>query len=536
MPERARASLYSPLPTPAEMAAWDKASIERYGIPEFTLMENASREAFHVLHPLLAPGSRVLVLIGRGNNGGDGAAVARHLLDSGHAVLVCHAHPLEKLTGVAAEHAALAARTGVPFVPATLRDGVLDVPEPWRDIAGIPHMLIDALLGTGFSGELREREQELVRHINALRERAFVVALDIPSGLDGLTGAARPDAVRARLTVTFAAAKIGLCLPQAAPYTGELHVRPIGIPRQICDELPPSFRLLDPQGPLFPPPAAGMHKGDAGRVLIIGGSPEFIGAPQLAALGALRAGAGLVSVACPADLAGQIRGAWPEIMALPLGAGCAWTEDMIAPLLAFVSTLPEKSALVLGPGLGRSPAAALLVRAVLGMEKRPALVLDADGLFPLAPDSDMAALLRAEDCITPHPGEAAHMLGMDTAAVQTDRPAAARALARRGKATVVLKGAGSLVCRHDEPVTLAPFAAPSLAVGGSGDVLAGVVAALLARGCEGAACLGVYLHGRAGELLARRYPRRGVLAREIADAVPLAAAEQEREKSLPIKS
>ncbi len=519
-----RVRLFSPLPTPAEMAAWDRESIQRYRIPEFALMENASREAFHVSLSLTGPGAKVLVYMGRGNNGGDGAALARHLHDAGRGVLVLHAHPLEALSGVAAEHAALAMRVGVPFLPA-----LAEMPEEWRETAQSPGLVVDALLGTGFSGELRELERDLVRRINALRERARVFSLDVPSGLDALTGRPRPEAVKAHHTVTFEAAKVGLCLPEAAPYTGELHVRPIGIPHAVQKALPASFRLLAPAE--LPPPSPFMHKGDAGRVLVIGGSPEFAGAPQLAALGALRAGAGLVTVACPAELAGAVRETWPEIMVLPLGAASAWSEAMIEPLLETLKNLSPKSAVVLGPGLGRSLVATALVEAVLGLQARPSLVLDADGLFPLTPDSCLPGLLREDDCITPHPGEAAHMLGLATEAVQADRPAAMRALAERCAATVLLKGAGTLIGQKNAPITLAPFAAPALAVGGSGDVLSGVIAALLARrnindteSALHAVCLGAYFHGKAGEILARRYPQRGALAREIADAVAEAAA------------
>ena len=541
-------TFFTPLPTPAEMASWDAASVSEFCIPEFTLMENASREAFHTLTRLIAPKARILVIMGSGNNGGDGAALARHLADAGHEVLVCHTKPLHALPETSALHATLAQRCGVQFVPIALQNGALSVPTRFLDIAAHPDVVVDALLGTGLKGELRDRERNLVNLVNALKHGATVISLDIPSGLDGLTGKPRPVAVIADHTVTFEAAKVGLAFPHAQAYTGTVHVRPIGIPKAAQKITPPSFRMLAPRKHAWPPYSATMHKGDAGRVLIIGGSKAFSGAPVLAALGALRAGCGLVTMLCPEGLCNALRAGFPEIMALPLaGTGAhaeTWQGCMIPAVLDALTALPRHAAVVLGPGLGRSPATQELVRMVLEHKKRPGLVLDADGLFPLDTRSDgthsyLLRHLREEDCITPHPGEAAHILGTVSGDIQTARVEAFRSLAGASKAVTVLKGAGTLIGQGDAPITIAPFAAPTLAVGGSGDVLSGVIAAHMATlraTCQPdspnysnipllAACLGVYLHGRAGELLAERYPSRGALAREIADAIPLAYPE-----------
>ncbi len=523
-----------PLPTPQEMASWDAVSINEFGIPETILMENASREAFHVLEPMLEPCRRILILMGTGNNGGDGAALARHLLDAGHFVLVCHLKPQDTLSETSRSHVAMAVRAGVPFINLDLVDNRLITPPEYRKIAHAPHVVVDALLGTGFRGMLRDRELEIIRHINCMRASAMIFALDIPSGLDGMTGLPSPEAVRADHTVTFEAAKTGQAFPHASAYTGSLHVRRIGIPSAVHALRPASFRLLSPKGSVWPAIVTDMHKGDAGRVLIFGGSPGFTGAPALAALGALRTGAGLVTVACPDGLEPQIRPLFPEIMTLPLGAGSLWSNALVPACVKIISELPHGAAIVVGPGMGRSAETKGVIETIIKDKKRPPLVLDADGLHPLGASSGQVASLlkhlREDDCITPHPGEAARILNTSTDDVQSARVESIRALTGMTKASVVLKGAGTLIARGDSPIIISPFATPSLAVGGSGDVLSGIIAAFLAKLRSGdlaasgdsfkAVCLGVYLHGMAGKLLDAEYPRRGALAREIADALP----------------
>lgn len=521
------------LPTPEEMARWDTASINEFCIPEPLLMENAGREAFHALAPLLEPNRRILVVMGGGNNGGDGAALARHLHDAGHTVLICHAKPLENLSPTLETHVVMAKKAGVPFIPLALADRRLITPPEYRKTAHNPHVVIDALLGTGFSGALRGTELEIIRFMNAQGDSALVFSLDIPSGLDGYAGIPRPEAVRARHTVTFEAAKPGLMFPHAAEYTGTLHVRPIGIPAAARAMHPASFRLLAPAPEAWPVISPAMHKGEAGRVLIFGGGPGLPGAPALAALGALRTGAGLVTVACPTGIEPQIRPAFPEIMTLPLGTGLKWSNALVPACVKAMVELPHAAAIVVGPGMGRSPETYDVLETIILEKKRPPLVLDADGLYPMgnAKGAKLLAQLRKDDCITPHPGEAAHILDTSAQDVNTARTESLRALTRETDATVVLKGAGTLVARNDTPVYIAPFASPSLAVGGSGDVLSGIIAAYVARlratfASSGAgdtfraACLGVLVHGKAGELLDARYPHRGALAREIADAVP----------------
>lgn len=520
--------MFAPLPTPSEMSLWDQAAVA-LGLPELLLMENASREALHVLTALQPglKGQKILVFMGGGNNGGDAVCLARHLLDAGSQVMVVHTRPAAAYRGVTGQHLRLARRCGLRLVPAASWPGRFrrnaDL-TPWLQ----PDVVIDGLLGTGFSGQLRPLELHLVRDINRFRDTAFILALDIPSGLSGLTGRACPEAVRAHATVTFEAAKPGLVLPEAASYVGELHVRAIGIPAPARAAHPASFRLLGPEA-VLPQPETFRHKGAAGHVLVAGGSTGLTGAPHLAAQAALRSGAGLVTAAAPDAVCAAIKAGDPNIMTLPLNAAESSDSRQWGPELlpALLPALRRCNALALGPGLGRAASAAAFVGSLLTLEDRPPSVIDADALHALALNPQWLTLLRPDDVLTPHPGEAAFLLGLHAADVQADRFTALNRLMESAPAVWVLKGAGTLIGRRGEPVTISPYAEPNLAVGGSGDVLTGCVAALIAQGLDSlsAACTGVLLHGESGRLLSRSCPQRGNTASDIAAALPRAGAE-----------
>jgi NAD(P)H-hydrate epimerase len=521
--------LYADLALPEELRRRDEQSRVRFGINPAVLMENAARAALEELRKRvrITPQSRILIYMGKGNNGGDGAAMARILHDEGVKTMVVAAADPRASSSPADEHASSAARLGVPFL---WSDG--DEVPPLPDDMRRPDVVVDALCGTGFKGDLRPRELAHVRTVNAFRGRAFIVAADCPSGLCGYTGRERPEAVRADLTVAFEAATPGLYMGDARACTGELVVRGVGIPRAARSSSP-ACRLLSPRrGRHFLPPPS-LYKGAAGKVLIVGGSDALAGAPFLAGLGALRAGAGLVHLAVPGRVREHIHPCRPELMIHAVGDGAHFEEEDASALLDLLRSL-RPDAVVMGPGAGRDAGTRAALAHSASAADRPPMIVDADALFFLP---SFASALTSRDVITPHPGEAAMLLPDDffagavgerekIRAVQDDRPAALRALSSLYAATVVLKGAGTLIGRGSEPFTIAPFAVPTLAVGGSGDVLAGVVAALAASGAApgNAAALGVYLHGRAGELLAQRSPR-GHTAAEIAGAIPEAWKE-----------
>lgn len=517
----------TPLPTPDEMRRWDQESMH-LGLPGFALMETASQTALQVLRKTYVSlrEARVLLFMGGGNNGGDAACLARLLLDGGAHPLLLHIRPLRSYTGAAGQHLRLARACGVPtrLLSDSCRS-TMCLPESWRT----PHIIVDGLLGTGFRGNLREDVRSLTAFINALHQRSpalFIFALDVPSGLDSLTGQAHKDTVRASATVSFAAAKPGLALPEARPFIGQLFVTSIGIPQRVRDAVPPSYRLLDSRcAALLPSPTLASYKNAYGHVLVLGGSPGLTGAAHLAALAALRSGAGLVTAAAPAALAVEVKGGLPDIMTLPLaspneGSG-AWPSTLPENLTRL---LPNMAALVVGPGMGRSGAAADFLRALLAHEQRPPAVLDADALTLLAEHSDMLPLLHPTDILTPHPGEAGRLLQQPAVAVQRDRQHCLHRLMELTPACWVLKGAGTLVGQRDAPVLLCPYDVPALAVGGSGDVLAGCAGSLLARTSPSlhAALLAVAAHVRAGFILTERFPQRGNLASDIAHALPAA--------------
>lgn len=502
--------IYAPLPSPAEMTEWDSCSIEQFSIRNEMLMENACREALAVLTDEIGEvrGKRILLLAGGGNNGGDAICLGRHLLDQGALPLVLLKRPKKKYTGVSGYHLRVAQRVGVQFAPLKK-----NLPGDFH-----PDVIVDGLLGTGFQGELRQDFQHLVSQINAASPHTFIFALDIPSGLSGETGLPLPVAVKAHATVTFEAAKLGLALPGAREYTGRLHVRPIGIPLKVKEQLPPRVSLLTNRiRALLPAPTPTMHKGAAGKVLIIGGAEGLTGAPMLAALGALRAGAGLISVACPAPLAAELKAGFPDIMTIP------FLYDNAKKLAPHVEA---SDAVVIGPGLGRSAEAAELLKEILQFPCA-ARVIDADALYWLSVDNALLGMLHSTDVLTPHPGEMGRLIGEKTKKCSQNtqfRLDATAAFAHNNRLTIVHKGAGTVLAGAAGELALSPFSAPNLAVGGAGDVLSGVIGALLARGLPpfDAAALGVYWHGLCGENLAARYPLRGNTAREIADALPRA--------------
>ncbi|MDE5878928.1 MAG: NAD(P)H-hydrate dehydratase, partial [Desulfovibrio sp.] len=325
-------------------------------------------------------------------------------------------------------------------------------------------------------------------------------------------------------TVSLAAAKPGRVRPHGAPWVGSLHVGDIAMPAPVRG--PVRHYLLDGRAlGALPEAMPESHKNSFGHVTIIGGAPGLSGAGHLAAAAALRAGAGLVSAAAPAGAVAAIKSGWPEIMTLALGedGATAWPREVPESLRSLLS---RSTALAIGPGMGRGEDAAAFLAAVLELKERPPAVIDADALILLARQRALFSRLTAHDILTPHPGEAAALLETDSASVQADRSAALAALCDLGPMTVVLKGAGTLVGQASAPVFISPYAVPALAMGGSGDVLAGCTAALLGRGgtksgaALRAAGSAVALHALAGRSLERDFPGRGCLASELADRLP----------------
>jgi hydroxyethylthiazole kinase-like uncharacterized protein yjeF len=503
------------------MAALERRAAERYGISVATLMENAGARTAEVARRLLAmrPGRRVVVLAGKGNNGGDGLVAARHLRGDGSVRVLLAARAAE----LRDEPGAQLARLRAHAVPVTEAEE-MTAEELAGELRG-SDLLVDALFGTGFRGPARGVAARLIEAANS--SGVPVLAVDVPSGVDAETGRAEPPCIRAAATVTMGLPKVGLVQYPAAGYAGRLYVADIGFPPELLEEAPISTFLVRAGwvAGVFPRRAPDSHKGHFGRVVLVAGAVGFAGAAVLAARGAIRAGAGLVTVAVPRSLAMLPPSVLPEAMTRPLPETSAGTLSREA-VPAVLEAAGAATVVAIGPGLTTHPEVVGLVREVLPRIDRP-LVVDADALNALG--GEAALLLRdvpGPVVITPHPGELSRLLGTPVPEIQADRVASARHAARTLGAVTVLKGARTVVAAPDGRAGIVPTGNAAMATGGMGDVLTGMVASLLAQRLPAfeAAAAAAYLHGLAGDLAAGHGVELGLLAREVADHVPGALA------------
>jgi NAD(P)H-hydrate epimerase len=500
-----------------EMRALDERTIVGLGVPGVVLMESAGRAVADVVDGLLTPlaGAPVAVVAGPGNNGGDGCVVARHLHHRGARVALLLVADEARVRGDARTHLEAARRSGVPLLDA--RAEGFAACAPLLDGAAV---IVDALLGTGTARPVEGHLAAVIARMNGAP--GLRVAVDVPSGLDVDRGQPLGACVQAHHTVTFALAKVGLVTAPGFTFAGELHVADIGIPPSLVTA--PRTVLLDDDclAPLRAPRPPLAHKGTFGHVLVVAGSRRHPGAALLAARAAARAGAGLVTLATSDETAAALAPEVREVSLAPLApeepaldARAAWAR--------LEPALDGKRAVVFGCGLGRAPAVRALLERLLAAWDGP-LVVDADGLNVLAADTAPLVHARSRVVLTPHPTEMARLAGVDTTAVQADRLGTARAFAAAHRATVVLKGARTVIAAPDGRAAINPTGNPGLATGGTGDVLAGVTGALCATGLPpfDAAAAAVYLHGRAGDLARDAIGEAGLLAGDLIDRLPAA--------------
>jgi hydroxyethylthiazole kinase-like uncharacterized protein yjeF len=489
-----------PVVTTEEMRALDRAARDELGIPGFTLMETAGRGVAEAARAMIGRG-HVAVVCGPGNNGGDGFVIARVLRSQDIDAIAYLAVERSVVRGDALAHLEVLERSG-GVVLSIATPGELD---RHRDAIAGADLAIDALFGIGTTRDIEGHFAAIVNTINAARRR---LAVDLPSGLHTDTGKTLGVAVDAHRTVTMAALKAANVSAPGFARCGEVTVVDIGIPPALVAASTVHAALIEKSDVQrwLPQPSLLDHKGRRGHVVVVSGQPEMRGAGRLAANSALRAGAGLVTLAGVGDIA---------------AADSVMTKELRHPaeLAAF---LEGKSAVVVGPGLGTGSIALALVTQVLATGV-PA-VLDADALNLLAESPTLLAAAAGPIIITPHPGEAARLLDQLAPEIEADRLTAARALATRTRAVVVLKGARTITCDGtlgDEYCAINPTGGPALATAGSGDVLAGAIAALLAQGCSpaDAARAAVYVHGLAGEALEQTYGARGVVSSDLPEAI-----------------
>ncbi len=498
------------------MRAVDRWAIEQ-GVPSLDLMERAGAGVYRAVEEL-APDGPVVVVCGKGNNGGDGLVVARLLREAGRSVTVLCTAPVEEFSGDAAVQ--LARLPGERPLELTALDGVLEGAA----------VVVDALLGTGFEGVPRGTVAEAIEALGAAA--APVVSVDVPSGVDASTGEVSGAAVRAALTVTFHAAKPGLWIHPGKALAGRVVAIDIGIPRgaptprRVPDQ--PTVGLLEAAvARELPRRGAASTKFSSGHVVVAGGSRELTGAPRMTALASARTGAGYVTACLPATLQPLLAATLLEVMtrALPDAEG----ELTVEGVPTVLGLLERGGALALGPGLGRGSGAAAFARE-LAARAPVAMVLDADGLSAHVGHLEELAEREAPTVLTPHAGELARLLECGGEEIASRRLASVRDACARSQAVVVLKGDDTLIAAPTGRVAVSRGDSPALATAGTGDVLTGVIAALLAQGLEAftAACAGVWLHAQAGRLAARAQgSAEGVLASDVIAALGSARGASE---------
>ena len=500
--------------TAAQMRELDRAAIEDRGLPSATLMERAGRAVAEAAARMVEGEEGIIVIVcGRGNNGGDGFVAARHLVHLGLDVQVFLAAKAADLSGDARANLLRLPEVGLEAI-------ALTDPTPVAAACQNASLIIDALLGTGLTGEVRGFAADLIRTMNDSGRP--ILAVDLPSGLDSDTGAVLGVAVRARETVTLGLPKLGLYLYPGQDLAGDILIAGLGFPADLVAASPSAAELIEPDWVrrLLPRRRKSANKGDFGRVLLIAGSVGLTGAACLAAQAALRAGAGLVYVGCPASLNDILEVKLTEAITLPLPETPERTlhPSALDRLLALADSM---DVLAIGPGLSRHPETAQLVRELVARCPKP-FVLDADGLNAVADDPSVLAGDHAPAVLTPHPGELARLLGESVSEVQSHRAECVRRTAQTFRSVLILKGACSLIAEDNQGLMVNPTGNPGLATGGTGDVLTGIIASLIGQGLTPftAAAAGAYVHGLAGDIATDRLGQVSLIAGDLLATLP----------------
>jgi NAD(P)H-hydrate epimerase len=501
-----------------EMQEMDRMTIQNLGIPGAVLMENAARGATRIFmdHFEFLKDIHVIILCGSGNNGGDGYVMARYLKEAGVAVTVMVLSEFKKIFGDARINLDVIQRMGIE---------ILEIPDikKWvkaRRMMRACSVIIDGILGTGLNSPVRGLYRKVIEEVNSLDKP--VMSVDIPSGLNADTGQIMGVAIKADLTVTFGFPKIGQLVFPGAAVVGRLARIDIGIPESLAQQIPKSAMMPEPDDfhLLCNSEGQDIHKGNKGHLLVLAGSTGKTGAATLTALGALRAGAGLVTLGVPKSLNSILEDKLTEAMTVPLpetpqGSLSLEAEKEINKLME------GKTALALGPGLSTHPETMALVRNVVKTCQVP-MVIDADGLNALSEDLNALTGRKGGAILTPHPGEMGRLTRMKISDIQDDRVGTTHRFVEKYGCHLILKGARTLIAEPGGTIYVNPTGNPALSSGGSGDVLTGLIGGFLARRwpMEEAGITAVYLHGLAADYLAEDMGQNGVLAGELLDVLP----------------
>jgi NAD(P)H-hydrate epimerase len=512
--------------TREQMRRYDEVAIEKYGVPGPVLMENAGRGATRVVIEAARDRSGPITIVcGKGNNGGDGFVIARHLINMGRLASVLLLGRREELVGDARTNADILASMQGPITELDSGRDVKTLPGQLKGSA----VVVDAIFGTGLEREVTGLYSKAIQAINEVQ--APVVAVDLPSGLDADTGRPLGVAVRADATATFACLKRGLVIHPGVDFAGEVSVVDIGAPARIVQEVGFDGQVLE-EGDIracFQPRERNVHKGTYGHLLVVAGSPGKSGAAIMAGFAALRAGAGLVTLAVPGELMPAIEAAKPpEVMLEPLLDTLDSEVDETA-LTRLDELLADKTAVVVGPGCGLTESMGKLLEALVTRTSAP-LVVDADGITLLS--RLPATILDGRGrpiVLTPHPGEMSRLLWKSAAEIQEERIPLAREYARAKKVHLVLKGARTVIASPTGDVWVNPTGNPGMASGGTGDVLTGMIGGLLAQGLrtEDGVAAGVFLHGLAGDRAVQETGERALVAGDLMAAIPDLLLEME---------
>ncbi len=509
--------------TAAQMQALDRRTITEAKVPSLTLMEKAGKGVVSAIARSCGSlkGKSFVIVCGKGNNGGDGFVVGRHLKQRGARVrVVLMSKPAELSPDARTMHGRFIKAAGASAAH-TCPSG-----EQLRALVASSDVVVDALLGTGLSAPVREPYLTAIRAIN--ESGRPVTAVDLPSGIHADSGEVLGDAVTATLTVTFGLPKLGLYVGDGIDHAGRIEVVDIGIPDVFVQSLESPISLLTTRDVRLarPPRRPASHKGTYGHVAVIAGSVGKTGAAALTARAALRTGAGLVTVATPESANPALEAKLLEVMTAPMPETAARTLALagLESLAAFANT---RSAVAIGPGLTTQPETIELVHALIPRLQKPC-VLDADALNALSGNVGRLAEAKVPLVLTPHPGEMARLVhGATSRSVNADRVGCAGRFAKDHQVIVVLKGARSVIAHPDGRIAICASGNPGMATAGVGDALTGMIASFLAQGRSAweAACLGTFYHGLAGDLAAASVGPTGMLAGDLIDRIPAALSQ-----------
>jgi ADP-dependent NAD(P)H-hydrate dehydratase / NAD(P)H-hydrate epimerase len=501
-----------------EMQQMDQYTIEKLGLPGIVLMENAGAKVVdEILVTAPNKNSRIIILAGGGNNGGDGFVIARRLFDLGWNPLLCLLVSPEKIKGDAKVHFDVYIARGLPLF--ILQEHTID---DLRNELIFSDIIIDAILGTGVNGPVREPINNVISMVNGIAQEKFVLSVDIPSGVSSDTGKVDGVAIKATKTITFVFPKKGFFLQEGPQYVGEWKAVDISVPPKAVEVLDLNMpkliteTLVEKSIPIRPQHG---HKGTFGHALVVGGSRPYVGAPTFTAKSVLKSGAGLVTLAIPESIYSMVAAQNPEALFLPLPEEDGHLAHRAIELIT--QKLQYFRSIAIGPGMSRFTGGEQWLKSFFAKLTNQAIVVDADALYLLRNELDMVKQYRGNVIFTPHPGEMATLLNTTVKEVEGNRTEIAVAFARDYNVFLLLKGHRSIIASPDGEVYINPHGNDALGKGGSGDVLTGVITSLLAQGASplNALVCASYLHARAGEEKAKTLSHFGVLPLDIMDGV-----------------